>query len=96
MEKGEQTSDASKLFSPKELYKELITMNGYGSVPQAFVRLDQEHSKAAAASSLSSVPIIDLHALAMKQDHKEDLLRRGVLDKLHSASQNWGLFLVLS
>uniref|UniRef100_A0A0A0KNP9 Non-haem dioxygenase N-terminal domain-containing protein n=1 Tax=Cucumis sativus TaxID=3659 RepID=A0A0A0KNP9_CUCSA len=68
--------------------KELVEKSTKITIPQNFIRLDQEASTTSDPSTFPTPPIIDMSRLLSPQYSRSELL------KLHSACIEWGLFQV--
>ncbi|KAE8647732.1 codeine O-demethylase [Cucumis sativus] len=66
--------------------KELVEKSTKITIPQNFIRLDQEASTTSDPSTFPTPPIIDMSRLLSPQYSRSELL------KLHSACIEWGLF----
>ncbi|XP_022719858.1 codeine O-demethylase-like [Durio zibethinus] len=75
------SSSDSSMISVQELVK-----GPTKSIPQQFVRLNQEHPSLSVTTPLPSTPTIDMSRLVSGDDHELEL------QKLHSTCIDWGLF----
>ncbi|GMH05184.1 hypothetical protein Nepgr_007024 [Nepenthes gracilis] len=71
--------------------QELIKQQPVASIPEQYVRVDQEPSLAVDLDAASlSIPVIDGQRLTVGED------RNSELEKLHSACKEWGLFMLVN
>ncbi|GMH05183.1 hypothetical protein Nepgr_007023 [Nepenthes gracilis] len=71
--------------------RELIKQQPMASIPEQYVRVDQEPSLAVDLDAASlSIPVIDAQRLTVGEDRDSEL------EKLHSACKEWGLFMLVN
>ncbi|CAK9323855.1 unnamed protein product [Citrullus colocynthis] len=71
-----------------------LSESGCPVIPSRYIKpLPDRPTSSAVASAALNIPIIDVHAFSLDQDHS---LRRTILNQVSDACRNWGFFQIIN